>query len=460
MTEIVAAVRPNRCRIVHWQNNHWLRVGACEMMGMRGEMEDELSIVLRGRDSGDDSDGDIGGSIDDDAADDIGIVDNEASLLAVFDGHCGGEASVFLRHHLAPMVLEFADPHNPQTLCECMATLDRLFLERSCTSAGSTCCMAVMSQLTDDDGAGDDDYIGKLTIANVGDSRALLLRRAGMPDFRWSQECTRDHKPTDTKERQRIESAGGFVRNNRVAGNLSLSRAIGDARYKSNRRLNTQQQMVIATPDITQFRVRDGDVLLLACDGIFEQMTSLEVASFVHMAIAEQREQNRSASAAVAETAEATAVDMVAVCRSLVLRALQSGSYDNMTAMLCMFHRQQPPPPPPPPPPSATDTTAAMQLVTPPTKSKCGVQCQFEHDVDENVITDGRRYRHFKARFKTTTADPYNARQLPATSPIAAATAASPTSAATAASPIAAATAASPISATTKEAERVYEKPE
>lgn len=65
-----------------------------------------------------------------------------------------------------------------------------------------------------------------LTVANVGDSRAVLCR-AGVP-----LPLSRDHKPKVAAERQRILQAGGFIVDGRVNGDLSLSRALGDFRHK------------------------------------------------------------------------------------------------------------------------------------------------------------------------------------------------------------------------------------
>jgi len=47
---------------------------------------------------------------------------------------------------------------------------------------------------------------------------------------------SKDHKPDDELERQRITDAGGFVSDGRVNANLNLSRAIGDLEYKKDKR--------------------------------------------------------------------------------------------------------------------------------------------------------------------------------------------------------------------------------
>ena len=47
--------------------------------------------------------------------------------------------------------------------------------------------------------------------ANVGDSRAILVNKAG-----GITELSDDHKPDDYAERERIKAAGGFVDDERV----------------------------------------------------------------------------------------------------------------------------------------------------------------------------------------------------------------------------------------------------
>ena len=43
---------------------------------------------------------------------------------------------------------------------------------------------------------------------------------------------SQDHKPTREDESKRIRDAGGFVINNRVMGELAVSRAFGDVDFK------------------------------------------------------------------------------------------------------------------------------------------------------------------------------------------------------------------------------------
>merc|ERR1712130_1050492 len=94
-----------------------------------------------------------------------------------------------------------------------------------------------------------DNY--KITTVNLGDSRAILLRNIAKEHQEEHKgieteqkqpqkvinnlelvELTKDHKPDNVEERQRIIKAGGHVKFNRVDGDLALSRAIGDTRYK------------------------------------------------------------------------------------------------------------------------------------------------------------------------------------------------------------------------------------
>jgi protein phosphatase 2C family protein 2/3 len=77
-------------------------------------------------------------------------------------------------------------------------------------SAGTTALAAVV-------------WGSSLYVANAGDSRAVLSRHGKAIDL------TRDHKPHEPSERQRIELCGGYVcSEGRLCGELAVARAIGD----------------------------------------------------------------------------------------------------------------------------------------------------------------------------------------------------------------------------------------
>ncbi|KFB50917.1 AGAP006171-PA-like protein [Anopheles sinensis] len=123
----------------------------------------------------------------------------------------------------------------------------------------------------------------ELYVANAGDSRCVVCRNGQ------ALEMSFDHKPEDTIEYERIEKAGGRVTlDGRVNGGLNLSRAIGDHGYKTNKSLPPQEQMISALPDIQHITVGpEDDFMVLACDGIWNFMSSDEVVQFVQERIHE-----------------------------------------------------------------------------------------------------------------------------------------------------------------------------
>ncbi|KAF6207040.1 hypothetical protein GE061_018278 [Apolygus lucorum] len=129
-------------------------------------------------------------------------------------------------------------------------------------------CTAVVALITKD----------KLFVANAGDSRAVLSRNGTAVDL------SVDHKPEDAVELKRIQNAGGKVTNDgRVNGGLNLSRALGDHFYKRSADLDAREQMITALPDVVVENLdrSTDEFIVLACDGIWNSMSSQEVVDFV-----------------------------------------------------------------------------------------------------------------------------------------------------------------------------------
>merc|ERR1712066_751565 len=65
--------------------------------------------------------------------------------------------------------------------------------------------------------------------------------------------ATKDHKPMDDEERNRIEAAGGMVIIQRINGALAVSRALGDFDYKRVDNCGQTEQLVSPLPIVTCF---------------------------------------------------------------------------------------------------------------------------------------------------------------------------------------------------------------
>mmetsp|Transcript_40591 Transcript_40591/g.93193 ORF Transcript_40591/g.93193 Transcript_40591/m.93193 type:complete len:157 (-) Transcript_40591:365-835(-) len=101
----------------------------------------------------------------------------------------------------------------------------------------------------------------RLLVANLGDSRAALVRRDGN-----GAALSDDHKPNRPDERARVQAAGGrvlFAGCWRVQGDLAVSRAFGDVHLK--------KFGVSAQPELKSYTIGAQDAwLLLASDGLWD----------------------------------------------------------------------------------------------------------------------------------------------------------------------------------------------
>ncbi len=128
-----------------------------------------------------------------------------------------------------------------------------------------TGCTAVVMLCTDTE----------IIVANSGDSRAVLCKDGKC------LEMSFDHKPDNAEEKARIEKAGGFVEENRVKGVLNLSRSLGDLEYKQDPKLSVENQMITCVPEVRVEQYNTNcDFMLIACDGIWDCLTSPEGIDF------------------------------------------------------------------------------------------------------------------------------------------------------------------------------------
>jgi len=130
-----------------------------------------------------------------------------------------------------------------------------------------------------------------------------------------------DHKPDHPTERSRIEAVGGYVSEDeppRLDGNLAVSRGLGDFEYKGSTVRPPAEQKVSCIPDIYEARgLAPGSVCVLCCDGVYDVMTSHDVAALVHSELAEDPQK-----------------DLGEIATRIVRESLEKQSRDNVTAMI------------------------------------------------------------------------------------------------------------------------------
>jgi serine/threonine protein phosphatase PrpC len=230
---------------------------ALEMNGKRSNMEDEHIIALNYKPN--------------------------HSLLAVMDGHAGDATAKYIQSNLVSR-LQQIDLQETKAIQDCFCDLDAELqarynetLQLRSSDSGTTAIVVDIEHRA--------DTSSMLTIMNLGDSRCIVIDgRTGSVKFH-----TKDHKPLDPEERKRISAAGSWVSpNNRVVGELAVSRAFGDFQYKIQG--GREHSAVSPSPDVTRVVAEVGDYVLIACDGLFERTELNWVVSFLYTRLT--REEN------------------------------------------------------------------------------------------------------------------------------------------------------------------------
>ncbi|XP_028086268.1 protein phosphatase 2C 57 isoform X2 [Camellia sinensis] len=254
-----------------------VRWGSTRLQGAREEMEDDVVIVR---------------------SDDLGGF----SFAAVFDGHAGFSSVKFLRDELykecvkalqGGLLLSGKDFNSiRKALKEAFENADAKLLNwldenGEEVESGSTATVMFLGN-------------EKIFIAHVGDS-CVVLSCTGKAEV-----LTNPHRPygsnkASLQEIRRIGEAGGWIVNGRICGDISVSRAFGDMRFKTKKnemlekgvkegrwsqkfvsRIKFSGDLVTVTPDIFQVPLgSDAEFIILASDGLWDYMNSSEAVNFV-----------------------------------------------------------------------------------------------------------------------------------------------------------------------------------
>ncbi|KAL5192606.1 Protein phosphatase 2C 57 [Glycine soja] len=257
-----------------------IRWGSIALQGLREEMEDDIIVRPEGLQG--------------------------FSFAAVFDGHGGFSSVEFLSAN-----------YRDELYKECVNALQGglLLVEKDFKAIKGALQEAFLKVDTrllkrlemngeeDESGAtattvfiGDDE----LLISHIGDSTVVLCRSGK------AEVLTSPHRPigsnkTSLDEIRRVREAGGWISNGRICGDIAVSRAFGDVRFKTKKnemlqkgvqegrwsakfisRVQLNNDLVVAYPDIYQVALgSDAEFVVLASDGLWDYMGSSEAVSIV-----------------------------------------------------------------------------------------------------------------------------------------------------------------------------------
>jgi len=233
----------------------------------------------------------------------------QRAYYAVYDGHGGRNAAEMTADLLHTNIIndpDFSAGNIEQAIKRGFDKTDKTILQRAEKekwSHGTTTVAGVIIGNT-------------LYIANTGDSEAVLAQKEeGDGNNLASILLTEKHKPNAPTEKQRIEEAGGQVVFGRVLGSLAVSRALGDMDFKHpyNR---AEGHFVSGEPYILKRELTPAHpFMVIACDGLWDKVTYEEAIEFIAKAKGEGK-------------------DPTETSQLLVKHALDSGSLDNITAIV------------------------------------------------------------------------------------------------------------------------------
>ena len=193
--------------------------------------------------------------------------------------------------------------------------------------SGSTCVLVIITP-------------SHILCANVGDSRCVLGTKIEKKN-QIHNVCialSEDHKPSLPEEKLRISEAGGFVADDRVNGELAMSRALGDFVYKGNVELAADKQAVICYPDIAiQRRTPHDGVLILACDGVWDVVSNDDAVSYLQDIVLQSSSEKTNSNNKNENGKNKTGVRCQEAAQSLVSLSLGMGSMDNISVIAVNF---------------------------------------------------------------------------------------------------------------------------
>ena len=228
-------------------------------------------------------------------------------LFGVFDGH-GGDACSNFAARVFPRELKLdleAGLEPMRAMVNATYATEVAFARKHPDDDSGTTAVCVLL----------DTSARRVTVSNVGDSRALLVQKTGK-----IVPLTIDQDGANSLELRRIKAAGGFVdEDGYINGDVQTARSIGDSDAKFPGGMHSAA--VVPTPVMLEKDLCDKDIaIVLGCDGLFEAHGGSN--AWINKMVRKLVKEGCSAQG---------------IAEALVAQALEDGSEDNTTAIVVLL---------------------------------------------------------------------------------------------------------------------------
>ena len=222
------------------------------------------------------------------------------TLFLLFDGHNGDSVSKYCRNHFDRIFKKNLSDEKlsiKRAITKTFLELDTELKNKGFIHIGSTGTIIYLTE----------EKNKKIIYSgNVGDTRSTLFNKK-------IERLTNDHRVNDLREKDRIINNGGFIMNERVNGQLMLTRVFGDFEFKNFG--------VKCDPFIMRKVIDDNlqnQFLIIASDGIWDMFEEKDIKDIIEELMEKNKDNKDKCITRV-------------ICDYLIEESLKAGGWDNIS---------------------------------------------------------------------------------------------------------------------------------
>ena len=222
------------------------------------------------------------------------------TLFLLFDGHNGDLVSKYCQNNFARIFKKFLSDKTlsiKKAITISFLELDNELKEKGYSNIGSTGTIIYITE---------ENNKKVIYSGNVGDTRCTLFNKK-------IERLTVDHRIDDLREKERIITAGGIIKNERINGQLMLTRVFGDFKFK--------KYGVKCNPFVVRKVIDDNienQFIIMSSDGIWDLFEEKDIKEYIYKLVEKNKNNNDNCITKI-------------ICKNLIDESIKAGGWDNMS---------------------------------------------------------------------------------------------------------------------------------